>query len=366
MLKSAQFHDVEEKMKTIEHQIQDEKGLNRRSFLKLSGLLGLGMASASFMPLTAEAVKFDRKQYKISDTQLTMGTFVSMTLIHVSRDEAEQAMGKAFEEINRLVGMMNRFNDTTAIGLLNREGIIRDIPKEMSWVVSRGLEYHRLSRGHFDITVKPIVDLFYKMGKSAKSNPPTNKEITQVLSLVGSEKIEMGAGTIRFKRPGMGITLDGIAKGYIVDMAALVLRKKGVENFLINAGGDIRTSGAKQDKKPWTVAIQDPKKKGRYPDIINMRDGAIATSGNYEVYFDKEKMLHHIINPRTGLSPLSQTSVSVIAETTMDADALSTSVFVMEPEEGIQFINSRPSCECLTITRQGSTYQSSGWHKTAG
>lgn len=351
-------------MKLIEQQIGQEKGLDRRSFLKLSGLLGLGMASASFMPMTAEAVKFDRKQYKISDTQLTMGTFVSMTLIHTSRDEAEEAMGKAFEEIKRLVGMMDRFNETTAIGLLNREGIIRDIPKEMSRVVSKGLEYHRLSRGYFDITVKPVVDLFYKMGKSANSNLPTDKEIAQVLSLIGSEKIEMGAGTIRFKRPGMGITLDGIAKGYIVDKAAMVLTEKGIENFLINAGGDIRTSGSKQDKKPWTIAIQDPQKKGQYPDIIHMRDGAIATSGNYEVYFDKEKMLHHIVNPRTGMSPLSQASVSVTARTTMDADALSTSVFIMEPEQGIKFINSRPECECLTITRQGSKHRSSGWSKT--
>lgn len=353
-------------MKLIEQQMDQDRSLNRRSFLKLSGLLGLGIASASFMPLTAEAVKFDRKQYKISDTQLAMGTVVSMTLIHTSRDEAEQAIGKAFEEITRLVEMMNRFSDTTAIGLLNREGIIRDIPKEMSWVVSKGLEYHRLSRGNFDITVKPVVDLFYKMGKSANRNLPTDKEIGQVLPLVGSEKIEMGAGTIRFKRPGMGITLDGIAKGYIVDKAAMVLRERGIDNFLINAGGDIRTSGAKQDKKPWTVAVQDPKKKGKYPDIIHMRDGAIATSGNYEVYFDKEKMLHHIVNPRTGVSPLSHTSVSVTARTTMDADALSTSVFIMEPEQGIKFINSRPDCECLTITRQGSKYQSSGWPKTTG
>ena len=353
-------------MKVIEPQRDQEQGLNRRSFLRLSGLLGLGMASVSFMPLTAEAVKFDKKLYKVSDTKLSMGTFVSMTLIHASRDEAEQAMGQAFEEISRLVAMMDRFNDTTAIGLLNREGLIRDVPKETSWVISKGLEYNRQSQGNFDITVKPVVDLFYKIGKLSKVTLPTDKEIAKVLPLVGSEKIEIKGGTIRFKRPGMGITLDGIAKGFIVDKAAMVLKEKGVENFLINAGGDIRTSGSKQDKKPWTVAVQDPKKKGKYPDIIHMTNGAIATSGNYEVYFDKEKMVHHIVNPRTGTSPLSDTSVSVTARTTMEADALSTSVFIMEPEKGIKFINSRPQCECLIITRQGSKHQSSGWHKTAG
>lgn len=357
-------HYVEEKMKAMKQQMDQERGLNRRSFLKLSGLLGLGMASASFMPLTAEAVKFNREQYKITDTQLAMGTFVSMTLIHASRHEAEQAMGMAFEEIRRLTGMLNRFDDATAVGLLNREGFIRDIPPEMMGVIAKGLEYHRMSRGNFDITVKPVVDLFYKKGKSLNNHLPTDREIDRLLPLIGSDKIEIQGRAIRFKRPGMGITLDGIAKGYIVDKAAAVLRKKGVENFLINAGGDIRTSGSKQDEKPWTVAVQDPQKKGKYPDIIRMRDGAVATSGNYEVYFDKEKLLYHIIDPRTGMSPLSDTSVSITAGTAMDADALSTSVFIMEPEQGIKFINTIPGCECLTVTRSGYKHKSAGWNKT--
>jgi thiamine biosynthesis lipoprotein len=321
------------------------------------------MASASLMPLTAEAVKYNRKLYKISDTQLAMGTFVSMTLIHASRDEAQQAMGMAFEEIRRLTDLLNRFDESTAVGQLNREGMIRDIPREMRYVVSKGLEYHRMSQGNFDITVKPVVDLFYNRGKSLAGHTPTEKEIDRILPLIGSEKIAVNGANIRFKQPGMGITLDGIAKGYIVDEAARVLKDRRVANFLINAGGDIRTSGAKQGEKPWTVAVQDPGKKGKYPDIIPMKDGAIATSGNYEVYFDKEKMLHHIIDPRTGISPLSHASVSVTARTTMDADALSTSVFVMHPDQGVRFINTMPGCECLTITRRGSEHRSAGWHR---
>ena len=350
-------------MKFIEQQWDQEQGLNRRAFLKLSGLIGLGMASASLMPLTAEAVKFNRKQYKVSNTELAMGTVVAMTLIHVSRDEAEEAMGQAFEEIQRLTKMLNRFDDRTFLGQLNREGFVGHIPGEMQQVIASGLDYHRLSKGNFDITVKPVVDFFHQKGKG-KNNPiPTDKEIKQVRSLIGTEKIELQNGAIRFKQPGMGITLDGIAKGYIVDRAALVLKERGVENFLINAGGDIRTSGAKENEKPWTIAVEDPQKKGNHPDIIRLKNGAVATSGNYEIYFDKEKMLHHIVNPRTGLSPLNRASVSVTARTTMDADALSTAVFIMEPEEGIRFINALPDCECLTITRSGSKYKSAGWNR---
>jgi thiamine biosynthesis lipoprotein len=159
----------------------------------------------------------------------------------------------------------------------------------------------------------------------------------------------------------MAITLDGIAKGYIVDQAAALLAKNNINNFLINAGGDIRTKGQRQDRKPWAIAIQDPHKKKQYPDIIQMSDGAVATSGNYEVYFDQEKMFHHIVNPRTGMSPHADASVSVIAPTTMEADALSTSVFVMEPMEGIRFIDSLPRYECLILSTTGKMKKSKGW-----
>jgi len=335
--------------------------MNRRSFLKLSGLLGLGVATTGIIPTTAEAVKFNRKMHKVSTTRIAMGTFVSMTLIHSSKDQAEEAMGMAFQEIDRLTGLMNRFDDQTAIGQLNREGLLEEIPPEVAEVIGSAHKYYRISKGTFDISVKPVVDLFRQKMSVGKSLHLTDAELKQVLDLVGSDKIELNGRVIRFKKPGMGITLDGIAKGYIVDRASRILMNHNIENHLINAGGDIRTRGIRQDEKPWTVAIQDPHKKREYPDVIHMSDAAIATSGNYEVYFDREKMFHHIVDPRTGLSPQASTSVSVMAPTTMEADALSTSVFVMNPAQGVRFIDSLPRCECLVITNGYKMIKSSGW-----
>jgi thiamine biosynthesis lipoprotein len=134
---------------------------------------------------------------------------------------------------------------------------------------------------------------------------------------------------------------------------------------LINAGGDIRTRGSKTGNKPWTVAIQDPSKRNNYPDIIHMRDGAVATSGDYEIYYDREKMFHHIVDPRTGLSPELSTSVSVLAPTTMEADALSTSVFVMTPEHGTRLVNGMPNCESLVVGKDGRMSKSRGWRSAA-
>jgi thiamine biosynthesis lipoprotein len=339
--------------------------MSRRSFLRISGTLGLGLASSGIIPATAEAVKFNREMYKVSKTRLAMGTFVSMTLVHTSRDKAEEAIGLAFEEIDRLTRSMNRFDDKTAVAQLNSEGFLSDIPPEVAEVVLRALHYNKLSEGAFDITVKPIVDLFKRSFEDGKGGRPSNEELEKAVRLVGSDKIELKGRTIRFKSPGMGITLDGIAKGYIVDRASRLLESHKIKNHLINAGGDIRTVGARLDRKPWTVAIQDPMKRKKYPDIIRMTEGAVATSGNYEVYFDKEKMFHHIVDPTTGLSPELSSSVSVLARTAMDADALSTSVFVMNPRGGTRFINSLKGCECLVLGKEGEIFKTQGWKSAA-
>jgi len=339
--------------------------IDRRSFLKLSGLLGVGVAAGAILPGPSEAVRFDRRNFKVSKTSLAMGTYVSMTLVHPSRDEAEEAMNLAFQEIDRYAGLMNRYDESTPVGHLNKEGRLKDLHPEVAKVVEKALYYHQLTRGSFDITVKPAIDLFKeKLGRKPQVLP-TERELEQVLRLIGSQMLELKGHSLSFLLPGMGITLDGIAKGYIVDKAAEMLSKNHVQNYLVNAGGDIRTRGSNPEEKPWSVAIQDPFKRKEYPDIIRMGDGAVATSGNYEVYFDQEKMFHHIVNPATGLSPEALTSVSVLAPTTTEADALSTSVFVMEPHTGIRFIENLPDCECLVIDRKGRLMKSKGWKSTA-
>ncbi len=338
-------------------------GVSRRTFLRLSGLLGIGAVSATVMPRPAGAVRFNRRQMKVSRDRVAMGTFVSMTLVHPSQDQAEEAMGQAFGEIDRLTGILNRFDSATALAALNHEGVLRDVPPELETVFQRSLLYHRLSRGTFDITVKPLVDLYKESFARGPERRPEGRKLEEALSLVGAEKLEFHGGTIRFRQPGMGITLDGIAKGYVVDCAAALLSRAGISNFLVNAGGDIRVKGSREDGKAWRVAVQDPQKRGRYPDVLELVEGAIATSGNYEIYYDREKMFHHIVDPRNGFSPMLSESVSVLAQTAMDADALSTSVFVMNPEFGLRFVESLPRCECLVVARNGRTLTSAGWNK---
>jgi len=338
---------------------------DRRDFLKVSASFAIGFASCGIFPLDAEAVKFNRKLYKVSRTRLALGTFVSITVVHPSKDQAEEAIGEAFRELKRLTDLLNRFDSKTPLGELNKEGSLKNIPPELAQVISYSIEYHKLTSGAFDITIKPLIDLFGEIFSTGQASRPIQKQIEEALSLVGSEKIMFDGKNIQFLMPKMGITLDGIAKGFIVDRISQLLDRHKIQNYLVNAGGDIRTRGYRKDKKPWRIAIEDPWKKGNYPDIIEVRDGAVATSGNYEVFFDQEKMFHHIIDPKTGLSPREITSVSVTANSAMEADALSTGIFVMPPAQGVRFINSLPGCECLLVSRNRREFRSSGWSKLA-
>ena len=347
-------------MKRNDSGIHCLKPMDRRAFLKKSGLLGLGVASAAVVPLTAQAVSFNKRMVKVSQTRLAMGTFVSMTLIHPSKDQAEEGMARAFQEIQRLERLLSRYDSGTPVYRLNREGVLKDVAPEVGEVMKHSLHFHAITHGYFDVTVKPAVDLF-KEKDFEKKGRPTELEIREVLNLINARNIDYQGRMIRFKKEGMGVTFDGIAKGYIVDRAADVLSGHGIENYLINAGGDIRTRGSKQGKQPWVVAVEDPEKKQKYPDMIQMRDGAVATSGNYEVYFDREKMFHHIVNPLTGVSPGWSVSVSIVAGSTMEADALATSVFIMNPREGIEFVNSLPHCSSLLVVKDGSLLKSSRW-----
>ena len=174
-----------------------EHAMNRRAFLRLSGMLGLGLASTTLLPVPTEAVRFNKTLYKASTTRMTMGTFVTMTLVHPSRDQAEEAMNLAFEEIQRLTRIMNRFDESTAVAQLNKEGRLRDVPPEVAEVIGRSLGYYRTSHGNFDITVKPVVDLFWKRYHEGKKPAPSEKTLREALGLVGSDKIRLEGRTIR-------------------------------------------------------------------------------------------------------------------------------------------------------------------------
>ncbi len=340
--------------------------VNRRDFLKIGGLLGLGCSSALLLPpavlgAVEESVRCSRTMMKTRRVDLLMGTFVSMTALHPSRHKGQDALGRAMEEMRRLSAMMTRFDAGSRLSHLNVSGSLYDVPPELREVVCRSVGYAELTGGAFDITIQPLVDVFRRRAEQDRPLAMNDPEVVRALERVDVSALKISDRGLFLEREGMGVTLDGIAKGYIVDRAAETLLSCGVENFLINAGGDIRVNGRPSPEKQWSVAIEDPHKKRRYPEVVHLGSGGVATSGGYEVYFDRERVHHHLVNPATGRSPRLTASVSVIAPTVMQADALATSLCVMPVREGIALIDSLPGHACLLVSRSGCTAASRRW-----
>jgi thiamine biosynthesis lipoprotein len=324
----------------------------------MAALTGLGFQRAVSPDVQAEVIPVGGGRHKVTCTRPSMGTLVAVTAIHESSDLVQEAAGQAFLEMDRVVDLLNRYDSNSAVSYLNSEGQIQGPPPELDLVLGRALQYHQLTSGAFDPTVQPLVDLF--RGGVAREG-----ELLHALTLVDGSQVAMAPGKIRFSESGMGITLDGIAKGYVVDVMAAVLKNHDLKHFLLNAGGDIRSEGCREDGEPWRVGVQDPAKEGDLPDVIALSGMAVATSGSYEIYFDPDRTHHHIVSAETGASPHRSQSVSVTAPSALEADALATSVFVMAPEAGVAFIESIPRCACLIVDSGGTTLRSTRWQSSS-
>jgi len=290
-----------------------------------------------------------------------MGTFVTIIAAHESRDLAEEAVDRAFAEMRRLCAVFDRHRGDTAISVLNRDGRLSGAPAELSAVVGRSLSLHSLSSGAFDPSVAPLVDTLRDRAAAGKGLDLSRAELADLLTLVDAGRVQVAGDRISLGKAGMALTLDGIAKGYIADRAAAVLAACGVANHLVNAGGDIRAAGEKAPGQAWTVAVEDPAKAGDYPAVIELANGAVATSGSYENFFDRPRAHHHVVAPGSGASPHEVVSCTVKAPTVMEADALATAVMVLGARQGLSFVNSLPGRECFLVTATGSRLASRLW-----
>lgn len=271
----------------------------------------------------------------VERTEQVMGTYATITIIDRDTTRANLALDAAFEEITRVEGLMSLYNESSDVALLNRNGTNwTTLSHETMYVLKKADYYSRISNGSFDITCNPLLNLW--MVKVKKENRmPTSDEIEEASELVGYEHliIDDALNRAKFDKEGMSITLGGIAKGYAVDCACEKLIEAGIKHALVNIGGDMRAIGDKNGV-PWEVALQNPRNKEEYITIIKLNNESVATSGDYERYFFLKERIHHIMNPKTGYSADECISVTVITHNCIDADALSTTVFVMGPEKG--------------------------------
>lgn len=325
-------------------------------------LVELGFEPASPAPVTTEFASVASDRFRLSQSRAAMGTVVSLTAVHASSWLIEEAFGRAYEEMDRLVDLMNRYDERSALSVLNAEARISSPPPELLHVLQRAAVVHAATDRRFDVTVAPIVDLLRSRIRDEGSHDLSAGEISDARARVGFEHVHVSAPTIHLDRPGMAVTLDGIAKGFIVDAIAAVLTAHGLRDWLIDAGGDIRASGGPSSALPWRVGVRDPAGEDILPEVLHLSGGgAVATSGGYEACFGQDRLYHHLVEPATGASAAQNLGVTVTAPDAMTADALATGVFLMETDHGLHFIDGLPGCECLIIDASGHARGSAGW-----
>ncbi len=295
---------------------------------------------------------------ELQQSRQLMGTIVTIKIIGPEAS-SQTAMDLAFDEISKIEDMMSPYKQDSEISRLNKEGYIDEASPDLLFLIERSIYYGTLSSGAFDITIQPILDLWKT--KISAGEYPDKEEINNTLTLVNYSNITISNDTVTFNMHGMAVTLGGIAKGYAVDKAVSVLKDEGYLSGLVNAGGDGMYFGTRQDGSNWRVGLVNPDNKSESIVILNISDMAVATSGNYERYFNESARLSHISDPKTGYSCQSLISATVIASSLMEADALATTIFVLGPVDGMELIERIDTVECLLITSDRIILRSSGF-----
>ncbi len=299
--------------------------------------------------------------HRVEGMRVAMNTDVAITLMHPDVSEAESAIDSAFAEVYRVEHLMSHTEgvEVSEVARLNKDGFLPNASSDLRYVLNKSIECSELSNGSFDVTVLPVINLW--TDKIQAGAPPISDEINETLKPVNYRNISIKNEDIHFSQRGMGITLGGIAKGYAIDRAITVMEERHIKNALVNAGGDVRALGCRSEGRPWRVALQNPENKTEYVTIMYLSNVSAATSGNYERYFSEAARRSHIIDPKTGYAAEELLSVTIIAKTATDADALATAVFVSGEADGMDLIERLNHVEGLIITSDRRILRSSGF-----
>jgi len=302
----------------------------------------------------------------IARTLPVMGTDVTFSAFSADSDAAERGFASAYEEIQRVERLMTDWerpgepeSDIVRINkAAGKHGV--KVSAETLEVIQQSLEMSRRSEGAFDITFAAMKGL-WKFDEDMDKTIPAADEIARLRKLINWRDVlvDEKAGTVKLRRAGMRIGLGGIAKGYAVDRCASVLRAAGLQNFMVQAGGDLYVAG-KKGNASWVVGVRDP--RGGPRDIIArmpIQDHAFSTAGDYERGFVLNgRRYHHIIDPKTGFPATASREVTVFAPTAFLADALDDSVFILGPQKGMALIDSFPDCATFIVDSHNQVWMS--------
>lgn len=290
-----------------------------------------------------------------------MGSVFEISLVGTDSASLEYQIQLVIDEIERIENLISEWRPNTQISEVNRNAGIRPVKvdREVFELTRRAISYSILSDGAFDISVAAL-DKIWRFDGNMDALP-SDAAVQNSVTKVGFEKIELDsiASTIFLKQSGMKIGFGSIGKAYAADRGRHILQEMGVKGGLINASGDIALWGKPPEKKSWSIGISDPEKPYKITRKLRMKEGAVATSGNYQKYVMFNGVRYsHIMDPRTGYPATELASVTVIGPMAEFANALSTSVMVLGVKKGLKLMERYPQYRFVMITAKGRTLRS--------
>ena len=329
--------------------------INRRRFLQIiavAGAAGLGWQYG------VNPKEFG--YHVVRRSQPMMGTVLNFIVCGPDRDKAEEAVTGTVNRMLDLEKRLSRHQQDSEVSQLNRFGILANASSELREVLTLANSMSRETGGAFDITILPLLKLHndYK----DKELVPQKAELDKLVSLVDYNRLTITGNQVSFEQQGMGISLDGIGKGYIVDNGVTILGKYGFHDVYVEAGGDLMVRGSNPQKGPWRIGIRNPRPASPNKlTAIKVTNKAVATSGDYMQPYSPDFRHHHILNPQTGFSPLELASCTITAPTVAVADALATGAMVLGPSKSIEVVESMSDCEGLFIGKDLKSHKTSGF-----
>lgn len=312
--------------------------LTRRRFIGISAAAsGLALLPLGPAPAAAEAVRW---------RGVALGAPAEMVLHHPDRAAAERLVARSVAELARLERIFSLYRADSALSRLNAQGFLADPPAELVTLLEASHRFHALSGGLFDPTVQPLWQLLARhfAMPGADTAGPAREEMAAALALVGLDRVAFNRDRIVFRRPGMALTLNGIAQGFITDRIVTLLRAGGVTRTLADLG-EIRVLGIRPDGTPWRIGLAG--------EALPLIDQAVATSSAEGFRFAGPQTPGHILDPMTGASAVRHASVSVIAPEAATADALSTAFSLMAPERIAPVLALVPGVEVRLVAPDG-------------
>ncbi|MDO5680353.1 MAG: FAD:protein FMN transferase [Pelistega sp.] len=301
------------------------KAISRRRFLSIAAAsAGIGLVPAWYRQALAGVA-----QEPVIWQGIALGADAQLRIYHEDKQEAHRLVQRVLDEVTRLERIFSIYQEDSALSRLNAQGYLDQPPKELLQLLSRSHYFSQLSQGLFDPSVQVLWNLYAQsLAETKLQSGPNQAAIEQALKKVDYQKVSLSAERIELLVPGMQLTLNGIAQGYITDRVTELLRQAGLDRMLVNMG-EIRGLDKLEKEAPWQVSIRSPFDDHALLARVALRNEAIATSAGSGTPLDAKGQITHLFNPSTGLGAPLYHSVSVIAEDATTADALSTAFSLM-------------------------------------